>query len=148
MTINRLGNQISRTVNGWLVIGVAFVLVSVAATGASANAFSGDIFTVAGGTTFGDVNDGRPALDARMTPSSVAGLPDGGFLVVERGNHRVRRVAPNGVISGGDGGNFIVFGAFSVDGNTFTLHGYNNELSIPACGGTRTNQFVMVGVKL
>jgi len=58
--------------------------------------------------------DGCPATAAQLSnPSKVAVTADGGFLISDRGNHRVRRVSPAGTIttvagtgaaSSGDGG--------------------------------------------
>lgn len=63
---------------------------------------SGTISTVAGS---GDPNeggfagDGGPATAARLSvPEGVAALPDGGFLIGDSGNRRVRRVGPDGRI--------------------------------------------------
>ena len=68
----------------------------------------GIIRTVAGSGSPGDclftdapgpaAGDGGPATAARLiSPLDVAAMTDGGFLVAE--GHRVRRVAPNGMIS-------------------------------------------------
>src|SRR5436305_8790906 len=73
------------------------------------------ITTVAGNGNVGFGGDGGPALAAVFaTPIAVAALPGGGYLVADPGNHRVRRVAPDGAIttvagngtagSGGDNG--------------------------------------------
>ena len=60
----------------------------------------GIISTVAGTGTTGLSGDGGPATAAQLnTPSGVAALPDGGFLILDRGNDRVRRVAADGTIS-------------------------------------------------
>jgi glucose/arabinose dehydrogenase len=74
----------------------------------------GTITTVAGGTP-GFSGDGGPATAAQLdNPYSVAVTPDGGFLITDTGNRRVRRVSPTGIIttvagtgvqgSSGDGG--------------------------------------------
>ncbi|MGE0028221.1 MAG: hypothetical protein AB7O78_12090 [Thermoleophilia bacterium] len=58
---------------------------------------NGVITTVAGGGAGGD---GGPATQARLDePSGVAVMPDGGFLIADTGNGRIRRVTPNGVIT-------------------------------------------------
>jgi hypothetical protein len=58
----------------------------------------GIITTVAGNGRFGFAGDGGPATHARLRyPTAVSAQPDGGFLIVD--SFRVRRVAPNGVIS-------------------------------------------------
>lgn len=72
----------------------------------------GHISTVAGNgkRTFVFAGDGGPAtLAALASPGAVAALPDGGFLVADTYNSRVRRVWPDGHIStvagnGGDSG--------------------------------------------
>jgi hypothetical protein len=59
----------------------------------------GRIATVAG-TVPGLSGDGGPAIAARLdTPRELAPTADGGFLVADAGNHRIRRVAPDGTIS-------------------------------------------------
>ena len=75
----------------------------------------GTIRTVAGTGAAGYSGDGGPATAAMLdSPHAVVVLPDGGFLVADTLNHRVRRVSPNGIITtlagtgaagfGGDGG--------------------------------------------
>lgn len=82
----------------------------------------GRISTIAGTTPVGpDIpqppaygGDGGPATSARLAqPGGIAALPGGGFLFADTGNHRIRRVGPDGIITtiagsaagyGGDGG--------------------------------------------
>jgi hypothetical protein len=76
----------------------------------------GTITTVAGTGVAGFSGDGGPATSAQLNlPYGAAPLPDGGFLIADRGNHAIRRVAADGRIStvagtppaggfGGDGG--------------------------------------------
>jgi hypothetical protein len=75
----------------------------------------GTITTVAGTGTPGFSGDGGPATEAHLNlPYSVAVTADGGFLIADAGNRRVRRVSPTGIIttvagtgvqgSAGDGG--------------------------------------------
>jgi hypothetical protein len=63
---------------------------------------TGVITTVAGSgdpSEGGFAGDGGPATAARLRlPEGVAALPDGGFLIADSGNRRVRRVAPDGRI--------------------------------------------------
>jgi NHL repeat len=75
----------------------------------------GVISTVAGTGTAGFSGDGGPATSARLnSPTDVEATPDGGFLIADLGNRRVRKVFPGGTIatvagngqegSGGNGG--------------------------------------------
>lgn len=58
----------------------------------------GTISTVAGGG--GALGDGGPATSAQLAfPFEVAVQPDGGYLIVDVDQHRIRRVSPAGVIS-------------------------------------------------
>ena len=58
----------------------------------------GHVSTVAGGGSA--LGDGGPATAARLSdPSAVAVLPDGGFLITDTNDNRVRRVWPDGRIS-------------------------------------------------
>ena len=60
----------------------------------------GHISTVAGNGRFGFSGDGGPATSASLNfPEAVAALPDGGFLIADTENNRVRRVWPDGHIS-------------------------------------------------
>jgi NHL repeat-containing protein len=53
----------------------------------------------------GSAGDGGPATAARLnSPTAVVATLDGGFLIADRGNHRVRRVSPTGIISTAAGG--------------------------------------------
>ena len=60
---------------------------------------NGRIRTVAGTGRRGFAGDGGPARRARLnSPHGVFGLGDGGFLIADTLNHRVRRVLPSGRI--------------------------------------------------
>ena len=60
----------------------------------------GTITTVAGNGAPGFSGDGGPATAAAINnPRGVAALSDGGFLIPDSNNHRVRRVWPNGTIT-------------------------------------------------
>jgi hypothetical protein len=71
----------------------------------------GIIEAAAGTGQKGRTGDGGPAIRARLYvgdddgDGDIAALPDGGFLIAETYNHRVRRVHPSGVITtvAGDG---------------------------------------------
>lgn len=58
------------------------------------------VITTVAGTVPGFGGDGGPALAARLNaPSAVTLTGDGGYLIADTGNGRVRRVAPDGVIT-------------------------------------------------
>jgi len=60
----------------------------------------GHISTVAGNDELSPLGDGGPATSASLSePDGVAALPDGGFLIADANNDRVRRVWPDGHIS-------------------------------------------------
>jgi Collagen triple helix repeat (20 copies)/NHL repeat len=60
----------------------------------------GTITTVAGTGTPGGAGDGGPATAAQLNfPAGVAATPDGGFLIADANNQRVRQVSPGGTIS-------------------------------------------------
>jgi hypothetical protein len=78
---------------------LALALTVVAHAAAGANAATNNIFTVAG-TTGALSGDGGPATAATLFgPSGVAATADGGFLIADRLNHRIRRVSPAGTIT-------------------------------------------------
>ncbi len=75
----------------------------------------GIITTMAGGGAPGNVGDGGLATNAELVaPQGLAVGPDGSLYIAETNGHRIRRVAPNGIIttvagngvasSSGDGG--------------------------------------------
>jgi len=60
----------------------------------------GIITTAVGDGTAGSEGDGGPAALAKLRePRGVVALADGGLLVVDTGNHRLRRVTANGIIT-------------------------------------------------
>ena len=98
----------------------------------------GAIVTVAGIGRMGYSGDGGLATAAAIAaPRGVAGLPDGGFLIPDTGNERIRRVWPNGTITtvtgtgtqgdAGDGGPAVAaqldrpFGAASLPDGGFLI---------------------------
>src|SRR5262249_52290824 len=84
---------------------------------------AGTITTVAGSGGLGQggfAGDGGPVPRARFDSISDAGeTPDGGLLISDTGNNRVRRVSPTGTVTtvAGTGG----WGGFSGDGGLATL---------------------------
>jgi Collagen triple helix repeat (20 copies)/NHL repeat len=80
-----------------VLIGVcASLLTSPGAAAAATN----NIFTVAGTGAPSFSGDGGLAAAATLNfPVAVAPTPDGGYLIADLGNSRIRKVAPNGTIS-------------------------------------------------
>jgi hypothetical protein len=66
----------------------------------AASAATNNIFSVAGVGTPGFSGDDGPGNAAQLFhPADVAVVPDGGNLIADSVNHRVRRVSPAGVIT-------------------------------------------------
>jgi hypothetical protein len=60
----------------------------------------GKITTVAGGHGQGSSGDGGPATSAQLfSPTGLAVLSDGSYLIADKDNHRVRKVDASGTIS-------------------------------------------------
>jgi NHL repeat len=96
----------------------------------------GTIVTAAGTGAGGFGGDGGPATAARLDePEGIAPTADGGFLVADTGNHRVRKVSPDGTIVtvAGTGG----FGGFGGDGGAATGAQLNRPtgVAVTADGG-------------
>ena len=95
----------------------------------ASGAATGTISTIAGSDPFGDFSgDGGPATAAALnTPTGVAVMPDGGYLIADAGNDRVRRVFPDGTIKtvAGTG----TFG-FSGDGGAATAANLKAPLGV------------------
>ena len=64
----------------------------------------GMITTVAGTGEYPFSGDGGPATAAGVAPRDVATLPDGGFLIADTANERIRRVGADGTITTVAGG--------------------------------------------
>jgi glucose/arabinose dehydrogenase len=80
--------------------GGAFLVADTANSRVRKVRADGTIVTVAGTGVGGFSGDGGPATAAELNnPHAVAALPDGGFLVADTLNNRVRRVTPQGVIT-------------------------------------------------
>lgn len=63
-------------------------------------ALDGTITTIAGGDRPGDEGDGGPAAEALLdSPTGVAVFPNGTILVADTGNHRIRQIDQQGIIT-------------------------------------------------
>ena len=115
----------------------------------------GRLRVVAGtGPGFGALGDGGPAKRADLaSPSDVLAMPDGGFLIVDQGHQRLRRVWPDGSITtfagagsrgfAGDGGpatkaalNLPQSVALMPDGSVLVADTGNNRVRAVAPDGT------------
>ncbi len=80
-----------------VALGALAVLAAAAPVALGAE---GDISTVAGTGTAGFAGDGGSATAAQLNvPSGVAATADGGFLIADSSNHRVRKVSSTGTIT-------------------------------------------------
>jgi hypothetical protein len=113
------------------------------------------VSTVAGTGTAGFSGDGGPASAAQLgAPLAVSVTPDGGYLIVDQGNSRIRRVLPDGTIItiagttqgfGGDGGPATMAqmsaptaALMAGDGSVLIADGNNNRVRRIAPDGTIT----------
>jgi RTX calcium-binding nonapeptide repeat (4 copies)/NHL repeat len=117
---------------------------------------AGTITTVAGTSPGGFAGDGGPATAALLNePTGVAPTTDGGFLIADSNNQRVRRVSPAGTITtvagngtagfSGDGGPAVaaqLFGpsgvAVTADGGFLIADSLNNRVRRVSLAGTIT----------
>ena len=93
----------------------------------------GVISTVAGTGRAGFRGDGGAATEGALRdPHAVTPTADGGFLIADTGNKRVRRVAPNGVITtvAGVGRGVDGQGRHRGDGGPATAAGFNGVESV------------------
>jgi Fibronectin type III domain/NHL repeat len=127
----RSGPRRMRRMSGRVAVAALAILVSsgVAFPPEAGAAGTGTISTIAGSDPFGDFKgDGGPATAAALnTPTGVAVMPDGGYLIADAGNDRVRRVFPDGTIRTVAGsGNF----GFSGDGGPATAADFKAPLGV------------------
>ena len=91
---------------------------------------SGVITTVAGSGVRAFSGDGGPANLARISaPRGIAGTGDGGFLIADSDNNRIRKVTPDGTISTVAGSGVR---GFSGDGGPATAAALNGPYSVSA----------------
>jgi hypothetical protein len=95
----------------------------------------GNVTTVAGTGNPGYDSDNQPATDASLNePRGVAVTPDGGFLIADTENMRVRKVAPDGTITtvagNGTEGQGLLGGL--LQGLLGTVFGTDTELDHPS----------------
>ena len=100
---------------------------------------SGVITTVAGDGAKGYGGDSIPAIYASFyNPVRVVVDPSGNVLVADQSNHRIRKIAPNGIITtlAGNGVGTPASGAFSGDGGPAVNASLNNPtaLTVDAAG--------------
>jgi fibronectin type III domain protein/NHL repeat-containing protein len=89
------------TIGGVAAAALAMLVsVGLALPSEAGAAGTGTITTIAGSDSFGDfTGDGGPAIAAALNePLGVAVMPDGGYLIADAGNDRVRRVFADGTI--------------------------------------------------
>ncbi|MBI4868374.1 MAG: hypothetical protein HY816_15620 [Candidatus Wallbacteria bacterium] len=87
--------------------------------------------TVAGDGGFDFAGDGLPAAQSSIgRPLAVAALPDGSYLIADRRNHRVRRVAPDGTIS-------TLAGAGTGGGTSLAAARFSRITALAVDGGNR-----------
>lgn len=61
---------------------------------------NGIITTIAGNGTQGFSGDGGPATSAALnSPGDIVAAPDGNVYFIDQGNNRIRRIAPDGIIT-------------------------------------------------
>ncbi|MBA7695691.1 Virginiamycin B lyase [subsurface metagenome] len=88
----------------------------------------GFITTVAGTGLRGYSGDGGPATEARMmSPHGIDVSPDGSLYIADVGNHRIRRVGPDGIITTVAGNGYIGYGG---DGGPATEASFEQAVDV------------------
>ncbi len=93
----------------------------------------GAVSVIAGDGSAGFSGEGSAAIDAKLDdPQGVSPAPDGGYLIADTGNERIRRVAPGGAIGtvAGTGS-----GGFSGDGGPAAMAELSEPTAVAAAPG-------------
>jgi len=101
----------------------------------------GMITTVAGSGTMGFSGDGGLATQAALAyPEGIAVAADGSLYIVDTGNHRIRKVSPDGIITTVAGSHG---GYFSGDGGLATQAALNSpsDIAVAADGSLYISDF-------
>lgn len=113
-------------------LAVITLAIAVAMAPSSAMAQGPQIISTAAGTgVAGFAGDGGPARLARFdTPAGAAPTRDGGYLIADTNNHRIRMISRNGIITtvAGSGPPGVANGAFGGDAGPATAA----RLSLPS----------------
>ena len=93
----------------------------------------GAVSVIAGDGSAGFSGEGSAAIDAKLDdPQGVSPAPDGGYLIADTGNERIRRVGPGGAIGtvAGTGS-----GGFSGDGGPAAMAELSEPTAVAAAPG-------------
>ena len=93
---------------------IGLVMLCMLGLGAGNASFADEgadiIITVAGNGDFGFSGDGGPATQAKLSAAAGVAVDAGGNIyIADTGNHRIRRVAPDGIITTFAGSNYYGF---------------------------------------
>src|SRR5690606_34419621 len=92
----------------------------------------GIIHTVAGGATAGFSGDGGPASAAQLnSPWGISLGPDGSMYIADSGNHRIRRVSPEGIITTFAGTGSATTGGDNGQADLAPVHDPRDALAMP-----------------
>lgn len=129
--------QLSNSVSGLSAFPDGSFLIADLANGRVRKVSAGGTITTVAGNGTVAFSDGGPATATGLSGvADVEALPDGGFLIADRGHGRVRRVSPGGTITTVAGnGTFCVITDPCGDGGPATSAQVNNPSSLSAAPG-------------